>query len=144
MHPRTEMQYTAIKDTDESDDHSSHAETSVGPQCGCFSNHRQIYIFSALSVCISLCFFLASLAILFSRSSNTDCSAQWHMQTPLEASVAADPPVTVRFNGRFWEESAFKGPPNPERDEAWRNLTNNGGKHALEHSHVSKIQIASR
>lgn len=130
MIPRANMQYTPIKSKDELEDDTSLApitKDEFESRYHTCSNHYRIYVICALSVCISFAFLLASLSILSPRSRNSYCSSQWHMRTPLEDTVAADPPVTVRFNGRFWEENAFKGPPTPERDAAWSKLTKNGG-----------------
>ncbi|KAH7109478.1 hypothetical protein B0J11DRAFT_601694 [Dendryphion nanum] len=125
------MQYTALPSKDQLEEHAHPAslkEKSNGVAIRCQAvSHCRVYLFGTLSLLFSTILCLSSLLLFLSQPSEEQCAIRWNMDTPLEAAVAADPPSIVRFDGRFWPESKFKGPPTPKRDEAWSELTNHGG-----------------
>lgn len=60
------------------------------------------------------------------------CNEIMEMPSPVH-DVLNDELIPTRMNGHFWDENKYKGPPTPERDAAWDDLTNHGGtKHRLD------------
>jgi hypothetical protein len=76
--------------------------------------------------------FALSLGLVFYshgllKKANEQCFAKWNMPSPLSGTVGG--PVDLRFDGRFWKEDEFKGPPSPERDAAWEGITDGAGSY---------------
>lgn len=79
-----------------------------------------------LCLITSTILFLSSLALFiysYRTLTNADsqCYSKWNTPSPLQEAI--NPPITTRVDGRFWKEDSYKGPPSPERDTAWEELT---------------------
>lgn len=80
---------------------------------------------SATLFALSLCLVFYSHGLL--KRANEQCFSKWNNPSPLNDAVGE--PIDLRFDGRFWKEDEFKGPPSPERDAAWEYITDGAGSY---------------
>jgi len=124
--------FRSLKHSDDSKIHlldSEYTEDPLPPLYQRTLPSKLLWTFQVILFCASLFLFICSSNGLLTRSVPTGdfCTRKMEMPSPLHETID-DNLTPIRMEGRFWQENKYKGPPNPERDEAWDSLTNHGGQ----------------